>query len=55
MHDYLNPKWINTTRVHDWRNYISDDLRDIWDTFTDKQKEIIAKNADDQASNEHWE
>ena len=51
----LNPEWENTTKVHDWRNYINDDLRNIWETFTDKQKEIIAKNADELASIEDWD
>jgi len=53
--DCYNPKWDEAGRVHDWRNYISEEMRAIWPTFTDDQKKIIAANADDEAGNEHWE
>lgn len=52
---YLNPKWDEADRVHDWRNYISEELRAIWDTFTPEQKRAIAKSADEQASRETWD
>jgi hypothetical protein len=51
----LTPNWKNKQKVHDWRNYISQELQEMWDTFTYKQKEAIARNADEQASNEHWD
>lgn len=53
--DCLDPDFENCQRVHDWKNYISDDLRFIWPTFTDEQKAAIADNADDIANGEEWE
>jgi hypothetical protein len=53
--DVILPDWENTGRVHDWRNYISEELRHIWWTFTVDQKMAIARNADDMADRERWD
>ena len=53
--DCLEPDWTRAERVHDWRNYISDDLRSLWDTFTVAQKLAIARNAEEAAGREHWD
>lgn len=53
--DWENPNWSNISRVHDWKNYISDEVADTWDEFTEKQKMSIARMANDTASNENWE
>lgn len=53
--DPINPDWSREWRVHNWRNYITDDLRAMWHTFTDTQKIAIAQMAERQASNEQWD
>lgn len=53
--DYLNPKWDEAGKVHDWRNYINETLRFMWSTFTDQQKKMIALNADELADREDWD
>ena len=53
--DYLNPEWDVYQKTHGWRNYISDELMEMWDTFTPEQKAAIARNAADRASREEWE
>lgn len=53
--DYMNPNWENTKWVHDWKNYISDQMQSIWDTFTDEQKVAISINAQHMAGREEWE
>lgn len=55
MKDYKSPDWNNLDRVHEWKNYISEDLVMIWDTFTDIQKKVIAENADNIADREEWD
>lgn len=60
LHDYLKqqalrPKWDETGRVHDWRNYISGNVQAIWHTFTDEQKFALVEQADEQAGREHWD
>ena len=51
----LNPKFEDAERVHDWRNYVSENLRAIWGTFTDDQKYIIAESFDRIADREEWD
>lgn len=53
--DFIDPNWKNTQRVHDWKNYISEELQAAWNTFTLYQKSIIAANAQEQASGEDWD
>ena len=51
----LNPQWSKADRVHDWRNYISDHVRAMWDTFTDEQKFALVEMANERAGWEIWE
>lgn len=53
--DAINPNWLGKGKVHDWRNYISDELSVMWHTFTAAQKIAIARNADDMADREEWD
>ena len=53
--DYKTPEWDKAQRVHDWRNYISDEVRALWDSFTDEQKQAIARQADEQSDVEEWD
>jgi len=53
--DYQKPNWQMCSRVHDWKNYISEQMVEIWDTFSDYQKSIIAINADKIAQLEEWD
>lgn len=51
----LDPKWDEAGKVHDWRNYISEKLRGMWDTFTIDQKIALVESADETAGNEEWD
>lgn len=55
MTQYLNPDWENTSRVHDWRNYISEEMQQIWDTFSEEQKRVIYENTESMANREEWD
>jgi hypothetical protein len=50
-----NPDWENKTRVHDWRNYASQQLQDMWPSLHPPQMEIIAETLQDIADNEEWD
>jgi hypothetical protein len=52
---YINARWDDVGRVHDWRNYISDELAEMWGTFTDRQKVAIGRSADETARREEWD
>jgi hypothetical protein len=49
------PLWEKAERVHDWRNYVGENVRRIWDTLTTEQKLAIGLDAQEQASRENWE
>lgn len=53
--EFLDPVWEEGSRVHNWRNYIGEDLQEIWQSFTYTQKLKIAENAQMIADREHWE
>jgi hypothetical protein len=49
------PDWNGGGKVHNWRNYISEELREMWSTFSLKQKEALFNNAKDVANGEEWD
>ncbi len=53
--DWDHPRWSEYDRVHGWRNYISDEIEAMWDTFTPIQKRALARQASENASSEHWD
>jgi hypothetical protein len=53
--DYKKPDWDNVRRVHEWKRYIGSEVQRLWDSFTDKQKAIIASGADEIANQEEWD
>jgi hypothetical protein len=48
------PEWENIGRVHEWRRYISDEVRTMWPTFTDAQQAALYRQANEIASLEEW-
>jgi hypothetical protein len=50
-----NPDFENTTRVHDWRNYVPNDWQNNWEQFTDRERKIVAVMAQVQADKEEWD
>ncbi len=53
--EYLSPEWSDREKVHDWKNYASEELKRIWHTFTDKQKRVVAEALTEAAEREDWE
>ena len=53
--DWESPKWNEYDKVHDWRNYPSNDRQNEWSSFTDCQKKILAINFQCVADREHWD
>jgi hypothetical protein len=53
--DFSNPEWGTVSRVHNWRNYISDEVKELWSTFTDQQKQALARMAQVIADREDWD
>lgn len=53
--DWENPRWHEADRVNNWRNYVSERLKELWPTFTKEQKIALAEAFDEVASNEQWD
>lgn len=51
----LDPEFDDAGRVHDWRNYVGENVKTIWKSFTHEQRCNIAADADYLASREDWD
>lgn len=51
----LSPEWERATKVHDWRNYASEDIQRLWPTFNEEQKFAIVDMLDALAGQEYWD
>jgi hypothetical protein len=52
--DWKHPEWDVQERVHNWRNYVSEQLQNHWENMTDATKQIVAANLQNVADNEDW-
>lgn len=50
-----NPEWSNSRRMHDWRNYISEEIKEAWYSFTETQRMMLYRQADKRADEEEYE
>lgn len=54
---YIMPDWPakDSRESHDWRKYVSNDVRKIWSDFTTDQRVALGECFDEIASREEWE
>lgn len=50
-----DPKWEIVTCWGDWRRYISDEVRGMWNTFTTEQKAALIRQAEYMTSLEEFD
>jgi hypothetical protein len=50
-----DPKFDEAQRVHDWRNHVSTDMKDLWDNLSKESRLILAIKAAEDADKEVWE
>lgn len=53
--DIANTDFENTELIHDWRNYVGENVRSIWNELPANVRMAIALDADNLASREDWE
>lgn len=53
--DHLEPNWGRAGRVHEWKNYISDEIKAMWLTLSPELRAALARQADETAAMEEWE
>lgn len=51
--DWEDPVWDTKDRVHNWRNYVDDEVKRLWPLFTDEAKQALAQNFNGIAEIEH--
>lgn len=49
------PEFDKARKVHDWRNYIPDDLQEMWGALTTGEKAIAHHFAEEKARDENWD
>lgn len=54
-HDWSSPEWDKENRVHNWRNYVSREIQEMWFEFTGRQRIIISSNFEEIAGREEWD
>lgn len=54
-YDALEPDWDEYNKVHEWKNYVSDDLKKIWSNLPEYVRKIIAQNFQEIADKEEWD
>lgn len=47
--------WAEGGRVHNWKNHVPNNVRAIWASFTDAQKQALFGWASELAEREEWE
>lgn len=50
-----DPEFEKAGRVHDWRNYVPDKLKENWDELTEESRACIYLICDTVAGEEHWD
>lgn len=55
MKDYIYPDFENTEKVHDWKNYVTDEIVLMWSSFNRVQKNAIGEMLQDVADLEEWD
>lgn len=53
--DWREPDWAAGGKVHNWRNYVSEEVQSLWPSFAIEQRLALAKNAQQIADAEEWE
>lgn len=53
--ELLNPDFENAGRIHDWRNYVGENVRSIWSKLDMETRAAIALDAYERANDEDWD
>lgn len=45
----------DVSRVHDWRNYVPDEIKEVWDNLTERERKLIFIMCEPIADREEWD
>ena len=52
--DVINTSITPRSRVHDWRNYVPDEIREVWEYLSIESRLVIAIIANHISEQEEW-
>jgi len=52
--DWEDPDFGRCRKVHEWKNYVTSEVQELWHTFTDEQKQALAGCFNSSADSEDW-
>ncbi len=50
-----DPGWNKTNKCHDWRNYISSEVQEVWEHLPLLARLVAYLSAEEQAGREEWD
>lgn len=53
--DFANPQWGQGSAVHNWQNYVSEEVQSLWMGFSQAQRAALARQAEALADKEEWD
>lgn len=53
--DWMNPDWERASKVHDWKNYASSEMKEAWDSFHSYYQKLISQCLQEIADKEEWD
>ncbi len=53
--DIANPEWEAAGRVHDWRNYVPECVKESWGSLSERERLLVIVLAEEAASSEEWD
>jgi hypothetical protein len=52
---WLDPKWDEGGRVHNWRRHVPDEVRQLWPHLAPGVRAVLYRWADELADQEEWD
>ena len=52
--DWEHPRWGTKWKTHNWRNHVTDEVAEMWQSFSAEQKKALARQAQALAEAEEW-
>ena len=50
-----DPEWLDADQTHDWRTYVSPDMRALWGQLSDESRALAFVVASEQEHNSIWD
>lgn len=53
--DFENPDWTSAGKVHEWKNYVTQEVQQLWPTFSSELRAALARQSEAMAGLEEWD